>query len=65
MHFFQSGVYAAVGMNHIIAVLDDDSSNQMDVTNLNINNSSSVQQEAVKKFSNKSTGTSFLNPEIH
>lgn len=64
MHLFQSLVYAAVGMNHIIDLLEDDSSTPLGVTELGNSNLQDVSQDTVKKFKNTQKN-SFLNPEIH
>lgn len=64
MHLFQSLVYAAVGMNHIIDLLEDDSSTSLGVTELGNSNLQDVSQNTVKKFKNTQKN-SFLNPEIH
>jgi hypothetical protein len=64
LHLFQSLVYAAVGMNHIIDLLEDDSSTSLGVTELSNSNLQDVSQDTVKKFKNTQKN-SFLNPEIH
>lgn len=64
MHLFQSLVYAAVGMNRIIDLLEDDSSTSLGVTELGNSNLQDVSQDTVKKFKNTQKN-SFLNPEIH
>lgn len=63
MHFAQSSVYAAVGMNHIIQVLDDTAGNKMEVADLGLHGNGNVADQATKRFKNTDTGT-FLNPDI-
>lgn len=51
-------------MNHIIDLLEDDSSTSLGVTELGNSNLQDVSQDTVKKFKNTQKN-SFLNPEIH